>query len=272
VDLANARGRIETALTNLLTVGDEALTGPWRWRGRESTRRNGFYRCYEVIEEAIVALEARRLIRAEGGRIMGQANAARWDLHGLLMPLQDGLLDRDPGDGEWTLRTTMGHILEVQERYTTSTVQAVERGRRGEPMPTQAAVRPPPSADASALASGPLAQIRTRLDALVDDAVAMFADVADQPGLDGETLWAGYQVTARFRMHRMTAHLREHTIQVEKTLALVGHRPLEVDRLVRLIAAAYGRLEGTTLGAEEAPDLVAQTAEQVRVYAREVSS
>ena len=37
--------------------------------------------------------------------------------------------------------------------------------------------------------------------------------------------------------------MREHTVQVEKTLAMLGRPTSEVERLVRLIAGAYGRLE-----------------------------
>jgi uncharacterized damage-inducible protein DinB len=273
VDLDSARAHLEQALRDFLAVPDAALTGRWRWRERETERRYGFYRCCEVVEEAIVALEGRRLARAEGGRILGRVSAARWDLQGLLQPIEDRLLDRDPGGGEWTLRATLGHILEVQERYTASTADAVERGRRGEPTPAPPpGGRPPPSRDPSAHAPGTLAEIRARLDRLVDEAVARFADVDDEPGLSGQATWAGYAVTARFRMHRMAAHLREHTVQVEKTLALLEHRPREVDRLVRLIAATYGRLEGATLGAGPAPDLLGQAAERVAAHARELAT
>jgi hypothetical protein len=271
VDRGSARGRVEAALGDLLSVRDEALTGRWRWRGRETELRYGFYRCYEIVEEASVALEALRPPRAEGGRILGQTTAARWDLQGLLLPLDDSLLDRDPGGGEWTLRATIGHILEVQERYTRSTVEAVERGRRGEPMPPSPP-RTPPSAQPITHAPGTFADVRRRLDDLVDGAIALFADLDDESGLSGEAVWAGFPVTARFRLYRGTAHLREHTIQVEKTLAMLDHRPREVDRLARLVASAYGRLEGATLGAVELPDLVTPAVEQVRQHAAELAA
>ena len=37
-------------------------------------------------------------------------------------------------------------------------------------------------------------------------------------------------------------------MQVDKTLAMLGRRPSEVERLVRLILGAYGRLEGLLVG------------------------
>ena len=66
--------------------------------------------------------------------------------------------------------------------------------------------------------------------------------------------------------------MREHTIQVEKTLAMLGRRPTEVDRLVRLLLAAYGRLEavvsGMPAGAVGATAIVARAADEVRGVAR----
>src|SRR5205814_347473 len=101
---------------------------------------------YRVVVGMYDPASRQRLRRAEGGRILGHASAARWDLQGLLLPVPDRLLDRDPGGGEWTLRATIGHVLEVQERYTAATAPAVERGRRGEPLPAPPpGGRPPPS-------------------------------------------------------------------------------------------------------------------------------
>jgi len=37
--------------------------------------------------------------------------------------------------------------------------------------------------------------------------------------------------------------VREHTVQVEKTLVMARREPTETDRLVRLVLATYGRLE-----------------------------
>ena len=49
-------------------------------------------------------------------------------------------------------------------------------------------------------------------------------------------------------MGRWSSHLREHTIQIEKTLALLGRVPTEPERLVRLTLAAYGRAEAVLFG------------------------
>jgi hypothetical protein len=69
--------------------------------------------------------------------------------------------------------------------------------------------------------------------------------------------WSGTAVTVGFRLNRWASHLREHTIQVEKTLVMLDDQPREVERLVRIIMAAYGRLEATGYG--RAPEALART-------------
>jgi hypothetical protein len=55
-------------------------------------------------------------------------------------------------------------------------------------------------------------------------------------------------VAIDFRLGRYGSHIREHTIQIDKTLDLLGRRPSEVERLVRLILETYGQLEAEFAG------------------------
>jgi hypothetical protein len=62
-------------------------------------------------------------------------------------------------------------------------------------------------------------------------------------------------VTVGFRQWRWSSHIAEHTVQIEKTLDMLGRPQSEVARLSRLVARAYGRLESVTYyrsGAAEA--------------------
>jgi hypothetical protein len=64
------------------------------------------------------------------------------------------------------------------------------------------------------------------------------------------TIWAKVDVDVRFRLHRFAAHLVEHTVQCDKTLAALGWGGTEGRRIVRRLTAALGELEG--LGAATA--------------------
>jgi hypothetical protein len=67
--------------------------------------------------------------------------------------------------------------------------------------------------------------------------------------LEAESLWwEGTPFTVEFRLHRLDAHLRQHTVQIEKTLAALGDPPSEARRLLRLVYAALADVDSTIIG------------------------
>jgi hypothetical protein len=77
-----------------------------------------------------------------------------------------------------------------------------------------------------------------------------------------------------FRLGRWSSHIREHAVQVEKTLVMIDHQPTEVDRLVRLVFAAWGRAEAEVYGApnaDAAADALAAAASDARITAADVT-
>lgn len=96
--------------------------------------------------------------------------------------------------------------------------------------------------------TGSLAEVLSRYDALHRRVIFDFADLSDADLAAPNVWWEGYEVPVRFRLHRFDAHLREHTIQVDKTLAGIGHPTTEPERLARLLHRALGQVEGGILG------------------------
>jgi hypothetical protein len=290
VDPALLRGRasINAALAALVAVPDSALETMWPWRGAEADVRYGLYRQYEALEDArarVSPLLAEALRSQPPARpIVAAATAARWDLHGLLAGLTDADLDADPGNGEWTARQTLAHIVSGQRAYGWFTAWWL--ARRDAPADDFPPRIPEDVANAANLpeeeteAVGALPGIRARLDDIVDLSAGVFAPLGDDE-LSARARWSGIGVDVRFRLVRWASHMREHTVQLEKTLVM-NDRPLsEVERLVRLVAAAWGRLEADLymwpVGdrslaeplaiAEEAANGVADGAETVRLAA-----
>lgn len=259
--LLAARATLAQASGDFLTVPDKALEAPWPWRGGEADVRYGFYRVLELLEDAAVSA-ARALSengsgspagadghRSRAGDLTSLATAARWDLHGRLVSLNDQLLDRDPGGGEWTLRRTLAHIVNGQRAYGWFTAWWMSQAI------TDAAALParvPDGLDAElpaeeTEADGSLPEIRQRIDEVVDASSEALGGLSDAELAFGAR-WSGTPVTIGFRIGRWSSHLREHTVQVDKTLAAVGWSPSEVDRLLGLIHGAYGRLEALVYG------------------------
>jgi DinB superfamily len=273
--LAGAREDVIAAARDLTAIPEAALTRPWAWiGGSEEEVRYGAYRAAEALEQAEV--EARAAASgAEAGarraaRLIAPSTAARWDLHGLLLPLDDGLLDADPGGGEWSIRLVLGHVISGQRAYAWGIAWWLEQGYaavdagRPRSIPDSLWVTLPD--EATTEAAGDADALRQRLDVLLDMGMERLAGLPDDR-VDLGSAWSGFHVTIGFRFGRWSSHIREHTIQIEKTLALLGHVPSEPARLARNLLAAYGRAESVVFGrqgVDEAIDRIVQGAAEAR--------
>jgi DinB superfamily len=266
--LIAARGDVVAAARDLLAIPEAALTKPWAWKGgSEDEIRYGAYRAAEALETA--ELEARHLVapteahERRAARLVGPTTAARWDLHGLLLPLDDVVLDADPGGGEWTVRLTMGHVIGGQRFYGWGTAWWLARGYALDdpalpPRIPESFWENAPD-EATTEAAGTVEDLRARLDAVTDLTVERLAGMPDA-SVDLGSRWSGFAVSIGFRIGRWSSHIREHTIQVEKTFAMLDQAPSEPARLVRNLLAAYGRAESTVFGREAVDDAVARVA------------
>jgi hypothetical protein len=259
--LSAARAGILRFAAELLALPDSALPKPWGWHGASDEEvRYAAYRAFEALELAEV--DARTLIstgevtETRAALVIAPATAARWDLHGLLVGLSDGELDADPGGGEWTIRRTLAHVISGQRSYAWGTAwwQATPHATDDPALPARA----PESfwealPDEALEAEGTNDDVRARLDAIVDLAAERLAGIPDERLAYGAR-WSGVPVTVGFRIGRWSSHIREHTLQVEKTLAMVGHAPTETQRLARLVVAQYGRAEEVVFGRRATPE------------------
>jgi hypothetical protein len=268
-DLLAARAAVDATLRSLLAIPDGALTKDWPWHDGAEDVRYGLYHLYEHLEKGQASALATGGRATQAGLILGQATAALRDLHGLLLPLGD-LLDRDPGGGEWTIRRTLAHVIAVERSYAIQTVYAVHRLRNDPSLPLRAAEPFFERLPEEPFAEGDLAAIRGRMDEWHDAGVGWLIGVDDDAAMAAGTVWAGFEVDVRFRLHRWPSHFREHTIQVEKTLAMLGHQPTEVARIVRVIAHAYGRLEGEAVARPSAVPPLTAAVERLRAHADSV--
>jgi hypothetical protein len=276
--LLATRRDVMAAVKALATIPDTSLEDAWAWKGdSEVELRYVFYRLLEEFERAgIDAAAALRAAGAERGRaaeLIAPATAARWDLQGLLLTLPDAAWDADPGGEEWTVRQTLGHTIASQRGY--AAVTAWWQTQALPVSPDLPKTRPHvyevlPSDEEEA--SGTPAEVRQRLDEVLDRSTERLAGLPAERLAYG-TRWVGFALDIGFRLGRWSSHFREHTVQVEKTLVMLGHTPSEVDRLIRLILAEWGRAEAVVYGsadAEEAVAILADAAARARTTAAEL--
>jgi hypothetical protein len=254
--IATARADVLAAAADLLAISDAGLVKPWDWiGGSEEEVRYGAYRAAEALEQA--EIEARSMVAAgeaserRAALIVGPATAARWDLHGLLVPLDEAVLDADPGGGEWSIRQTLGHTINSQRgsgwgsAYWLGHTYDVADPTLPKGAPESYWDRFPD--EETTEAEGDLAALRARLDSILDLCGERFGGLPDER-LELGSRWSGFAVTIGFRLGRWSSHFREHALQVEKTFAFLGHIPSEQARLVRNLLAAYGRAESVVFG------------------------
>lgn len=250
-----ARLPLERAVRDLLAIRDDQLDGLWRWRPTDLDDvelRYGAYRIHERLEGAIGAIALGRAERP-GATIgpaipaLGAMATARWELRGVLAALSVEDWDADPGGGEWTIRQAIGHLIGGQRMYGWYNAWFLSQPA----VDAEAAYPPdgllPPEPSEEDEATGSPTAVLSRLDDVVDASIAANAAL-DRPAMRVAARWAGLPVTIDFRLGRYGSHIREHTVQIDKTLAMLDRRPSEVERLVRLILATYGRLEALVIG------------------------
>jgi hypothetical protein len=244
----------DAALAGFAALDAERLSHPWTFHGGKMEVRYALYRTLEDAQD--VAVKVAVATHPEARRILALAQRAFGDLRGLMTGLPDELLDERPHEKEWSLRETLRHITWIERRYATQARYAADR-RDGDPIRV-ATDRLVPEADIDA--SGDALAILTRLAAARAESHRLLDNVAPA-ALTRPTQWMHYDVDLRFRLHRFAAHVSEHTVQCEKTLATLGWRATEGRRIVRLVAAAIGEIEG--LGAtDEARKLEAALVER----------
>lgn len=225
------------ALEGFAALDEVALGRPWSFREKPMDVRHAIYRTLEDAQEVLVDLAARP--HPESRRILALAQRAFGDLRGLLIGLPDDLLDRAPREGEWSIGEVLRHVVAIERRYALQTRYAVERAD-GDPMRISGD-RLPPTAPADV--PGGVGELLARIGEARAETNRWLGSLAPAM-MTRPTQWIHYDVDVRFRLHRFVAHLIEHTVQCEKTLAMLGWRLTEGRRVVRRLSALLGEIEG----------------------------
>ncbi len=257
-ELANAVDRYASIT---LGLSEAELDLPWAWGDYDSEGiRFSMFRTFEELRTLAVQLDSRR---REDGPPMTEAQqilagfhrAYRW-LKIVLLGLAPEIFDRIPKEGEWTIRQALSHIFNAQTNF--SVVISYGLRRRTD---TILPVSPPDEfwdakigmteSEFEAFLSGPAQAILAALEDLHGRVLAEFAAISRED-LNFETkFWENTLMPQRFRMFRFESHMRQHTVQIEKTLVQLGLRPTEARQLLFLIFDALAEVENTTLGAPD---------------------
>lgn len=240
---------------------DADLEQPWRWRAHDEGVRFALLGAYHELRDLAVILAHRRaqngpaVTRAQ--RALAPYHTAYRELQALLVGVPEDLYDKAPAPGEWPLRTVMNHVVATQRTFFTLVHYGLARQRSDEEQPArlpQGEVQRVADSDeafAAVWRDGSLSDLLRYFDELHRRAILEFSDMSDDE-LEGPSIWwEDEPLSLQYRLHRFDAHLRQHTIQVEKTLEALGHEYTEARRLIRLLYRALAQVESILFGAPE---------------------
>lgn len=249
--LAENRAHRRSVFAQLEGIPSERMGDATTWGGGPVDVRFMFLRFADHEEEHELSVQT-RLIEAgfrqtSAQRILARAEMTRGDLLAALVGLSDDDLDRAP-EGEWPLRRTLAHVINVEHSYRVQTVHSVELFRAGKEYDWPPDELMPPPLDTQL--DGTLDDFVDRLDAARERALAALSDLPDDV-LAAPTIWFQRPTDVRMRLMRYAHHEREHTAHILKWREQVGRAPTEAQRLLGLAWRARGVLEGHLVGAPD---------------------
>ena len=181
---------------------------------------------------------------------LAQHHAAFRDFEALLLAFDAGNFTAAPAQGEWPAAVILAHVHQVERNFFAAILNTTRNPApgflsdeevaelTGEPMQILPAAE---QADGWAQFAQLHARVLAELAGLSDAHLAL-----PSPYWEPEP-WP----TIGFRLHRFEAHLREHTNQLEKSLAMFGIKRSEGQMLVRQMMAALAEVEGLHIGMED---------------------
>ncbi len=236
----------------------DELSLEWRWRAYNENLRYAFFRTYEELRQLAAALLAQRTLGdkniSTAQRALGQYHAAYRRFQAVLLAADDTLLTTPPAKDEWHLKGILGHVIAAEREFFARIWFAVQQHRQGIDEPVE---MPPEDIEEFVGSFAEFERTMNRLslsgilavyDSLHKRVMRELADIRGSE-LDADSLWwEGIPLSVEFRLHRLDSHLRQHTVQIEKTLAALIEHPSEAQRLLYLIYDALADVESVIIG------------------------
>lgn len=270
--LSNAIERFENLVQAL---PDSELEREWAWGAYTSEGvRFAFFRNYEDLCQMAVQIAHARDLAGKplsgAQRILAQYHASFMDLQAVMLGVESRFFDKPPAEGEWSLRSTLAHIVGAEMGFYVAIKFAIDRYRKGEDHlrdiddETWLGIIGMEEPEIDAQMAAPLPRLESFYRDLHLRILTDFSGIANSELGIRTRYWEDEHYSLRFRLHRFDSHLRQHTIQVEKSLQALGFVPSESQRLLRLISAALAQVQGILVGmSREYDDLLSEAAASI---------
>lgn len=245
---------VEELVRATVQLSDEDMGREWKWGAYdEEGLRFALLMTHHELRDLAVQLATRaRTQPSQAQRILAQYHQTYRDLTGLLAGARTEDLDRAPAEGEWPLREALKHMIGAEHGFLAVNRFALVHHRAGkheEPPEEEWEVFRRDYATPKDAVDGTIENVRNAYFAIHRRVLTELDDVTDAEVEQPAWFWDG-AMPIRFRLHRFEEHLRQHTIQLDKTLDVV-RPPTEAHRLIRNIYNALADVESSDEPAEE---------------------
>lgn len=260
---------VQALALNMSQTSDAALGEAWVWEDYDSEgqRFKAFVALHELSDLAAL-IAAQRVAQGNAPsmaqRILGLHCIAFRDLQGLLLGIDDELGERAPTVGEWSVHEALEHIVTAEAGFHVVCRLTVERARKGLPMAK------PENEDYDAiygseqefmgLMAVPFSELCQTYTGIHNAAITDLSQLTDADLALDALYWETKPYSLQFRLGRFEDHLRQHTIQIDRTLDALGVKRSEGRLLARMLYNAMAVVEAALLGA---PDTLSEQQAQV---------
>lgn len=248
---------VEEFARQACSLSDADLEKPWTWNEYDEGVRHAIFRTYEQLNELAARLEAARQTGptplSTAQRLLAVYHAGYRDLDALLLEIDDELGARQPGGEEWSLVQVLAHMIQAERSFFAITHYALQRVRGQGDLPLEM------SEDAFGAfwagdtfprlrEQGPFAELWAYYQSLHARVLAELGGTSEAELAAPTMFWEGTPYPVQYRLLRFDSHMRQHTIQIEKTLPRIGADRGEARLLVQRVYAALAGVEVATLG------------------------
>ena len=241
---------------------DVDMGQPYHWRKHGEGVRLALIGTYHELRDLAATLASRRSQNGSATtlvqQVLGQYHLGYRELQAAMLGVTDEQFEQEPAPGEWPLRVILGHIMDAERTFFTLIIYGLEQQQGGierpYPFPAGEVERVTGSNDAfyDIIDNQPFATIWHSYNAFHQRVLDELVAVPDEQFLGASPVWwEEEEYSLQYRLHRFDAHLRQHLVQIEKTLLWLNRPETEASRFLRLIFRALAGVENTTLGAPE---------------------
>jgi hypothetical protein len=247
------RESVDAFAASACTFSDSDLEREWGWREYREGVRMAYLRTNEQLRELAVSLGEMRRTSSKPMTSAQHILSQYMALLGTSLCLTEEQYGASLAEGEWSLREVVGHIITADMFFFSVISWTLEQYRDGE----DHLVMMPEGYFESLF--GPYDKFNETLNQPLSEVFSNYEtwhqrNVQGLCGIREEELgllskyWEDEPMTVRFRLHRFESHLRQHTIQAAKALDVILGRPTEAKRLLGLMYASLGEVEGVMIG------------------------